>query len=89
MKKYIPKDDKVCQIIKKKYAERKDKDNLYGVGITDGEFVDFIIYELLGEDWYVVDPLGHNQINEIAFYKIMEKYQPKKWKLLSKEDINV
>ena len=34
----------------------------------------FIIDYLLGEDWYVVDPLGQTQINEIALYKILEKH---------------
>ena len=61
-----------------KYDNRIDKDNIYGVGITDNEFINIIIKELLGKDWYVADPLGHNQINEIALITILEKYSPKK-----------
>jgi hypothetical protein len=57
-----------------RYENREDKDNLFGVGISDTEFRQFIIDYLLGEDWYVVDPLGQTQINEIALYEILEKY---------------
>lgn len=61
-----------------KYDNRVDKDNIFGVGITDTEFTNIIIKELLGKEWYVVDPLGHNQVNEIALISILEKYSPKK-----------
>lgn len=60
--------------MKEKYDNREDKGNIFGVGITDAEFVHFVIEYLLGENWYVVDPLGKNQINEIALYEILEKY---------------
>ena len=60
--------------MKEKYDKREDKGNIFGVGITDAEFVHFAIKYLLGENWYVVDPLGKNQINEIALYEILEKY---------------
>ena len=63
--------------IEKKYDERTDKDNMYGVGLSDAEFRALIIREFLGKDWYVVDPLGTNQINEIAFYEIIKRYAPK------------
>ena len=57
-----------------KYRKREDKDNIFGVGLSDIEFRQFIIDYLLGEDWYVVDPLSQTQINEIALYRILEKY---------------
>ena len=60
--------------IKEKERKREDKDNIYCTGITDREFVHFIIKYLLGEDWYVVDPLGHEQINQIALEEILDKY---------------
>ena len=60
--------------IKEKESKREDKDNIYCTGITDKEFVHFIIKYLLGEDWYVVDPLGHDQINQIALEEILDKY---------------
>ena len=64
----------LTEIMRKRYADREDKDNMFGVGVSDSEFRQFIIDYLLGEDWYVVDPLGQTQINEIALYEILEKY---------------
>src|SRR5574344_296529 len=62
------------EVMNHKYKTRKDKDNIFGVGLTDAEFREFIIDYLLGKDWYVVDPLSQTQINEIALYEILEKY---------------
>lgn len=64
----------LTEFMDEQYEKRKDKDNIYGVGISDAGFRKFIIDYLLGEDWYVVDPLGQTQINEIALYEILEKY---------------
>lgn len=60
--------------MKKKYDNREDKDNMFGVGITDAEFRKFAIDYLLGEDWYVEDSLGQTQVNEIALATILSKY---------------
>lgn len=65
---------KLTEFMEERYKNREDKDNIFGVGISDAEFRKFIIDYLLGEDWYVVDPLGRTQINEIALYEILEKY---------------
>jgi len=62
------------EYMSEKYKNRPDKDNIFGVGISDKEFRQFMIDYLLGEDWYVVDPIGQSQINEIALYEILEKY---------------
>ena len=67
----------LTEFLKEKYEQREDKDNIYGVGISDAEFREFIIQYLLGEGWYVVDPLGQTQINEIALLRILEKYSRK------------
>ena len=64
----------ITEYMKKKYDNREDKENIFGVGITDAEFRKFAIDYLLGEDWYVVDPLGQTQINEIALDEILTKY---------------
>jgi hypothetical protein len=64
----------LTEFMDERYKNRKDKDNIFGVGISDAEFRSFIIDYLLGEDWYVTDPLGQTQINEIALYEILEKY---------------
>ena len=60
--------------IKEKESKREDKGNIFCTGITDREFVDFIIDYLLGEDWYTADPLSHNQINQVALEEILENY---------------
>ena len=64
----------ITEYMKDKYDNREDKDNIFGVGITDAEFRAFAIDYLLGEDWCVVDPLGKNQINEMALAAILSKY---------------
>lgn len=64
----------LVDFMSERYKNREDKDNIFGVGISDKEFRQFIIDYLLGEDWYVVDPLGQKQINEIALYRILERY---------------
>ena len=64
----------LTEYMQKQYENRPDKDNIFCVGISDAEFRLFMIKYLLGDDWYVVDPLGQTQINEIALYEILEKY---------------
>lgn len=65
---------KLTEFMGERYKNREDKDNMFGVGVSDAEFRRFIIDYLLGEDWYVVDPIAQIQINEIALYEILEKY---------------
>ena len=65
---------KLTEFMDERYKNREDKDNMFGVGVSDAEFRQFIINYLLGEDWYVVDPLGQTQINEIALYWSLEKH---------------
>lgn len=67
-------DKSLHEVMDYKYKTRKDKDNIFGVGLTDAEFREFIIDYLLGKDWYVADPLSQTQINEIALYEILERY---------------
>lgn len=57
-----------------RYKNREDKDNMFCIGVSDAEFRRFIIDYLLGEEWYVVDPLGQIQVNEIALDEILNKY---------------
>lgn len=67
----------ISEFFKEKYSARKDKENIYGVGMSDTEFRYFIIQYLLPENWYVVDPIGQSQINEIAINEILTKYSKK------------
>ena len=63
--------------ILEKERNRKDKDNIFCTGISDIEFIKFAIKYLLGDDWYVVDPLAHSQIAQIALEEILKKYSKK------------
>lgn len=62
------------EFMDERYKNREDKNNIFGVGMSDAEFRAFIIDYLLGKDWYVVDPLGQTQVNEIALHEILEEY---------------
>ena len=63
--------------IKEKESKREDKGNIYCTGITDREFVNFIIDYLLGEDWYTADPLSHDQVNQVALEEKAKIYEIK------------
>ena len=67
----------ISEFFNEKYANREDKDNIYGVGMSDAEFRCFIIEYLLPEDWYVSDPIEQSQINEIAIYEILNRFSKK------------
>ena len=67
----------ISEFFKEKYSAREDKENIYGVGMSDTEFRHFIIQYLLPENWYVVDPIGQSQVNEIAINEILTKYSKK------------
>lgn len=72
-----------------RYKNRKDKGNIFGVGVSDAEFRRFIIDYLLGEKWYVVDPIGQTQINEIALYEILEKYSKRYRKEYKRQKVRI
>lgn len=76
-------DNSYIDFILEKEKNRDDKDNIYCTGISDEEFIYFAIKYLLGDDWYVVDPLGHNQINQVALEEILYMYSKKFKKELS------
>ena len=45
--------------------------------------VNVLIEYLLGEDWYVVDPIHNSQVNTVAVHEILLKYSKKyrkEWK---------
>lgn len=62
-----------------KYINREDKDNVFGVGLTDKEFRDFVVRIFLCPKWYAVGPIGHDQVNEEIMYAILDKFD-KKWR---------
>lgn len=53
---------------KKQVAERVDS-------MTADEALDVLVNELLGEDYYIVDPLGAHQANVIIVEDILKKYK--------------
>lgn len=53
------------------------KENTKEIGLTDAEFRSIIIDYLLGEDWYVADPVPQVEANEIALHRILERYSKK------------
>lgn len=81
------------EYMNKKYSEREDKDNIFGVGISDAEFRELIIEYLLEDDWYAISPMGQKQVNEIALYEILEKHskryrkEKKEAKKMTKEKV--
>ena len=70
----ISKKQTFTSYMEEKYENREDKDNIFGVGISDAEIRRFAIDYLLGEDWFAVDPLGQKQVNEIALLSILRKH---------------
>ncbi len=69
--------------ILEKEKNRDDKDNIYCTGIGEREFINFSIKYLLGDNWYVADPLGYNQIIQVALEEILDKYSKEFRKELS------
>lgn len=53
--------------------------------LSDKEFSTAIISQLLGEDWYVTDPLSRDQILYEAFIEIVTKYTPNRDRKANKE----
>jgi len=61
------------------YDKHKDPDNVYPPAMDSQFALNILIDYILGEDWYVVDPLSNNQINTVAvdciLYKCSKKYR--------------
>ena len=62
---------------KERYNNREDKDNIFPIGIDDRKFVDIITNLFLGSDWYCVNPISHNQVNEEILEEIIYKFTGK------------
>lgn len=71
--------EKINNIIKfYNFTQKQDEkynnlDNLYGVGINDEEFKDWII-KILIPDFICIDPVNENQFNQIALNEIIFRY---------------
>ena len=62
------------EILNKKRIEMGWEDNIFPPPTTDREFVEIIRNHFLGENWYVVNPISHEQINTEAIWDILSKY---------------
>lgn len=58
---------------KERYVNREDKDNIFPIGLSDIEFLAWIRNIFLGSDWYCVNPISHDQINEVILKEILFK----------------
>lgn len=54
-----------------------NKDNIFSPPMSDSTAVQFLKDYLLGDDWYVTDPLCSDQINTQIVYDILCKYSRK------------
>lgn len=64
---------------KKKFIEIL-KDNSYGIypAPTDAQLAVGVLCDyLLGEDWYIADPIGVKQVNTEIVDEILRAYSPK------------
>lgn len=64
--------EKFLKMIENKYMY--ESENIYPEPMTDAEFVQIMKDYFLGEDYYVADPLGHEQINTIVACEIISRY---------------
>lgn len=71
------KNNSYIDFIVKKEINREDNDNIYCTGITEREFIKFAIKYLLGDNWCVADPLGYNQVIQMALEEILNNYSKK------------
>lgn len=71
------KNNSYIDFIVDKEINREDKDNIYCTGITEREFIKFAIKYLLGDNWCVADPLGYNQVIQMALEEILNNYSKK------------
>ena len=62
------------EILSKKRKEMGWEENIFPPPITDREFVEIIRNHLLGDNWYIVNPISHEQINAEAIWEILSRY---------------
>ena len=65
------------EMMKDKYKNRKDTENMFPEGITDAEFRKAIIDIFCGVDWYISYPASQTQVNEEAMGTILRRIEKK------------
>ena len=51
--------------------------NMYPYETDAQEGLNLLVDGLLGEDWYIADPLPNGQVNTYIVYEILKKYEKK------------
>lgn len=77
--KYVKESEKVIQDRINSLSSDTEYEYLNMHSITDQKAINEICDHLLGEDWYVVDPLTTEQVNTIIVYEIEMKYKRVKY----------
>ena len=62
------------ELLIQKKIDMHDEDNIFPAPTSDAEGLNILIKHFLGDNWYIVDPLSHKQVNSVAIYEILEKY---------------
>ena len=65
--------------------ENWDKNNMFPPPLEAQKAIDFLEQYLLGEDWYIVNPLTTAQANVEIVHEILYKYSRKYRKEVKKE----
>ena len=62
------------EILMKKKIEMGDEDNIFCPPTSDYEGLNILIKHFLGDNWYTVNPISHEQVNTEAIMEILCKY---------------
>lgn len=66
--------------IRKRVYELTDKSNEHYPRMEYSVAIHELIHHLLGDDWYVVDPLNNEQVVACAVFEIEKRYKNKRHK---------
>ena len=66
--------EEFSKILSKKAKEMGWEDNIFPPPTTERDCGESIRNHFLGEKWYVVNPISHEQINSEAIWDILSKY---------------
>lgn len=61
------------------------EENIFPKGTDAQEALNILIEHFLGDDWYIVDPLGVSQVNSVAVLEILQKYPSGSIRIIPKE----
>ena len=62
------------KIVEQKRIENGMEDDIFPPPTTDREAVMILRHHFLGDNWYVVNPISHEQVNTEAIWDILSRY---------------